>query len=165
MVVKTFFLCIALLVCSGTFAQAVGKVVGVQDGDTFTLLLEGNIQVRIRLHGIDAPESGQDFGQVSKKFLSDKIFGKVVWVKTSGNDRYGRTIGIIYTDSTMTGLSVNEQSLEAGLSWHYKQYDSNPRWAELESIARERKNGLWLYDNPTPPWQYRRAKKASNFKG
>lgn len=41
--------------------QLVGKVVGVHDGDTLTLLV-GRTQYKIRLDGIDAPELGQDFG-------------------------------------------------------------------------------------------------------
>jgi endonuclease YncB( thermonuclease family) len=46
-----------------------GKVVGVHDGDTITVLKDGNTQVKVRLNQIDAPEIGQPFGQASKKAL------------------------------------------------------------------------------------------------
>lgn len=137
------------------FGQLTGKVVGVADGDTFTLLLEDNTQVKVRLHGIDCPEKSQDFGQVAKKYLSDLIFNKTVIVKEMDIDRYGRTIGMVL----ISNLNVNEKLLEVGLAWHYKKYDSNKNWAEIEKRAREHKRGLWVDVNPTPPWEYRNSKK------
>src|SRR5688572_126201 len=74
-----------------------GKVVGISDGDTFKLLVAGNKQLRVRLHGIDCPEKNQDFGMVARSKLSDLIFGKLVKVIEKDRDRYGRTIGIVYT--------------------------------------------------------------------
>lgn len=52
-----------------------GRVVGITDGDTLTLLASGNLQVRIRLEGIDAPELGQPFGNASKQNLSQLAYG------------------------------------------------------------------------------------------
>lgn len=138
-----------------SFGQLTGKVIGIADGDTFTLLLHENKQVKIRLHGIDCPERSQDFGQVAKKYLSELIFNKTVAVKEMDVDRYGRTIGLV----TINNLNVNEKLLEVGLAWHYKKYDSNKAWAEIEKRARENKRGLWIDVNPTPPWEYRNSKK------
>lgn len=76
-------------------AQLSGKVVKVADGDTFTLLTEDNKQVKVRLHGIDCPEKGQDFGQVAKQYTADKVYMQVVRVKATDTDRYGRTVGIV----------------------------------------------------------------------
>ncbi len=42
------------------------KVVGIADGDTFTALFADKHTERIRLHGIDCPESGQPFGKAAK---------------------------------------------------------------------------------------------------
>ena len=55
-----------------------GKVVGVHDGDTLTLLVAGNKTLRVRMAQIDAPESQQGFGQKSKQSLSDMAFNKYV---------------------------------------------------------------------------------------
>jgi micrococcal nuclease len=56
------------------------RVVGVHDGDTITALRDDKQQLKVWLHGIDAPELGQPFGQASKKALSEKVFGKDVVV-------------------------------------------------------------------------------------
>ena len=58
-----------------------GKVVGVSDGDSITVLDADKQQYRIRLSGIDAPESGQDYGAKSKKYLSDLVCGKTVQIE------------------------------------------------------------------------------------
>lgn len=49
-----------------------GEVVGVSDGDTITVMHDGRGE-RIRIYGIDAPESGQDFGNCAKQFTSSEI--------------------------------------------------------------------------------------------
>ena len=51
-----------------------GRVVGVCDGDTITVLNNGHTD-RVRLNGIDCPEKGQDFGVRAKQFNSDLCFG------------------------------------------------------------------------------------------
>src|SRR5437764_13515610 len=58
-----------------------GRVVRIADGDTVTVLDGINAQHRIRLQGIDAPESHQAFGTQSKKNLSDLIFDREVTVE------------------------------------------------------------------------------------
>ena len=73
---------LALTISSHAHDVIVGKVVGVADGDTITVL-ENRTQHRIRLYGIDAPEGGQDFGNRAKKFVSDLVFGKQVRVVKS----------------------------------------------------------------------------------
>jgi micrococcal nuclease len=135
-----------------SFAQLVGKVVSVADGDTFTMLIN-NERIRIRLHGIDCPEKGQDFSNVAKEFLSNYVFGKTVSVNEMDVDRYGRTIGMVVVDS----VNVNEKLLEAGLAWHYTYYDKNPAWTKLEHEAKNKKLGLWSLPNPIPPWDYRKG--------
>jgi micrococcal nuclease len=148
---KWILLCLLLLRITAS-AQLVGKVVSIADGDTFTMLVN-NERVRIRLHGIDCPEKGQDFSNTAKDFLSNHVFGKTVTVKEMDTDRYGRTIGMVFADS----VNVNEKLLEAGLAWHYAYYDKNPAWAKLEQQAKSKKLGLWSLANPIPPWDYRKG--------
>jgi micrococcal nuclease len=52
-----------------------GRIVGVTDGDRMTVL-RGRTPVKVRLHGVDAPESGQDFGARAKQAASVLAFGK-----------------------------------------------------------------------------------------
>ena len=58
-------------------ADFTGRVVGVSDGDTITVLSQGK-PVRIRLHGIDCPEKRQAFGKRAKQFASRLTYGKQV---------------------------------------------------------------------------------------
>ena len=134
-----------------------GKVVGVADGDTFTLLLADNTTKKIRLHGVDAPERKQPFGTVSRQQLSKLVFQKQVSVQQTDIDRYGRVVGIARVD----GLVVNEEMLRSGLAWHYTEYDDNPRWAQLEREARQRGVGLWSERSPVAPWQWRREQRQA----
>lgn len=137
------------------YSQLKGRIIGVSDGDSVSLLDEKNVVFKIRLNGIDAPEKKQDFGNASKNFIGDLIYDKFVWVRTNGLDRYGRTIGTIYLNENMIGKSVNEMSLENGMSWHYKKYDKNILWSNIELKAKEDKIGLWQLQNPIPPWSFR----------
>jgi endonuclease YncB( thermonuclease family) len=137
------------------YSQLKGRIIVVSDGDSVSLLDEKNVVFKIRLNGIDAPEKKQDFGNASKNFIGDLIYDKFVWVRTNGLDRYGRTIGTIYLNENMIGKSVNEMSLENGMSWHYKKYDKNILWSNIELKAKEDKVGLWKLPNPIPPWSFR----------
>ena len=134
-----------------------GKVVGVADGDTFTLLLPNNTTKKIRLHGVDAPERGQAFGTVSRQRLSELVFQKGVSVVQTDTDQYGRVVGI----ARVEGLVVNEEMLRSGLVWHYTEYDENPLWAELEREARRKRVGLWSERAPVAPWEWRRAQREA----
>ena len=68
------------------------RVVGISDGDTITVLTAAKKQVKVRLHGIDAPETGQDFGSRAKQAASELAFGKTVTIRPRDTDRYGRTV-------------------------------------------------------------------------
>lgn len=142
-------------------AEIVGRVVGVSDGDTVTVLdaLDGG-RFRVRLFGIDAPEKGQAFGQKAKQYLSGLIFGKVVSVRFSAVDRFGRIVGRVYSE----GRDVCREMLSAGFAWHYVHYDKSPEYSAAEKQARDGRRGLWSDPSPpVPPWEYRRA--ASRGKG
>ena len=116
----------------------IGEVVAISDGDTLTVLDATNTQHRIRLQGIDAPESRQDFGTVSRQHLADAVFRRNVVVEFEERDRYGRILGKILLD----GRDINLEQIRAGLAWHYKQYerDQSPEdrrlYVEAEESAR-----------------------------
>ena len=73
---KLFATLLLLLSCSLQAATLQGKVVGVADGDTITVLDATNTKHKIRLQGIDAPEKAQAFGQKSKQSLSQMVYNK-----------------------------------------------------------------------------------------
>jgi endonuclease YncB( thermonuclease family) len=140
-----------------------GRVVGVSDGDTVTVLDAGRRQHKIRLLGVDAPEKDQDFGERSKQSLSDLVYGKDVTVDYEKKDRYGRTLGKVMVG----GRSANLEQVRAGLAWFYRHYaDDVPKadrtaLDEAEREARQSKRGLWSQPNPTPPWDFRRGGRAA----
>jgi endonuclease YncB( thermonuclease family) len=138
-----------------------GRVVRIADGDTVTVLDATNTQHRIRLQGIDAPESHQAFGTQSKKSLSDMIFDKDVTVIYDKTDQYGRLVGKILLD----GKDINLEQVKAGMAWHYKEYEreQSPEdrelYARAEDEARSAHRGLWVDANPIEPGEFRRDEK------
>jgi len=85
---------------SAMASDITGRVVGVSDGDTITVLVDGHENVKVRLTGIDAPEKSQPFGAVSKRNLSDQVFGKSVTVEWDKKDKYGRILGRVLVSGT-----------------------------------------------------------------
>jgi len=134
-----------------------GKVVGVADGDTITVLHNGKGE-KIRLYGIDTPERRQAFGKRAKQFTSSMVYGKTVGVETKDIDRYGRTVGLVYVN----GESLNEALVKNGYAWiylHYCKEDFCKDWLALEGAARDRKVGLWSEPTPVPPWDFRQIQR------
>jgi endonuclease YncB( thermonuclease family) len=134
-----------------------GRVVGVSDGDTITVLSAGHQQTRVRLAQIDAPEKRQDFGAASKDSLSNLVFGKQVAVEVATTDKYGRTVGKVL----VSGLETNLEQVKRGMAWVYRQYASDPAYFAAEETARKARAGLWSQSNPIPPWEFRHTKNRS----
>jgi endonuclease YncB( thermonuclease family) len=138
-----------------------GQVVRIADGDTITVLDSSDTQHRIRLAGIDAPESHQAFGEQSRQSLSGMIFGKDVNVSYQKIDQYGRIVGKILLD----GKDINLEQVKAGMAWHYKEYEREQTpedreiYARAEDEARKARRGLWLDPDPVEPSAFRREEK------
>lgn len=155
---KSLWVALFGIICSlGLCAETLnGYVVGVSDGDTVKVLDASKTQHRIRLLGIDAPESKQAFGQKSKQYLSSLIFNKNVSITYKEKDQYGRILGTIFYENE----NINLKMVQAGLAWHYVYFaKDNKELAEAEAAARKEKLGLWVDPNPMPPWDFRRQKK------
>ena len=173
---STSWLLSLLLVSGAIHAETLtGRVVGVPDGDTITVLDVKNNQHRIRLAGIDAPEKAQPFGNRSKQHLSYLVYDKPVSVEWTKHDRYGRIVGKVMiaapdgcppleADCPKT-LDAGLAQITVGLAWHYKQYakeqteEDRERYAFAEDEARAKRAGLWQDKNPMPPWEWRRRQK------
>lgn len=110
---RLLLLSLALLAPLAYAETLTGRVVGIADGDTITVLDTSNQQNRIWLNGIDAPEKKQPFGSRAKQNLSSRAFGKDAQVEWSKLDRYGRIVGKVIVDGQDVGL----QQLQAGLAW------------------------------------------------
>ena len=156
--VITFCLLISPLI--GKADQLAGKVVSVSDGDTLRVLVD-KLQVKIRLGGIDAPESDQPFGQASKRYLAEAVVGQTVIVLFEKKDRYGRVIGKVLLD----GTDMNLRQVEAGYAWWYEYYkddqsqEDQQAYSFAEQQARAGSKGLWSDTNPINPYDWRQGKR------
>ncbi|WP_027358057.1 thermonuclease family protein [Desulforegula conservatrix] len=159
-ILTTSWLLLLIFISSPVFALE-GKVVGISDGDTVTVLTPEKQQIKVRLYGVDCPESHQDYGQKAKQFTSDLVFSKTVDLEKIDTDRYGRTVGVIKVGNTV----LNEELLKNGFAWYYGQYCKKPfcsQWQQLESQAKSKKAGLWAGNSPVAPWDFRKNKRAGD---
>ena len=125
----------------------------VVDGDTIDI--DGQ---RIRLEGIDAPETAQTClapdgspwpcGRAASKALSAMVNSKDVSCDSTGNDKYGRFLGICYAD----GQDLNAAMIDAGMAWAFVRYSMI--YASRETAARASKIGVWQ-GSAEAPWEYR----------
>ncbi len=155
-------LAVALVVAlAGGAVAADLRVIRISDGDTLVGLDSENRQVKIRLHGVDAPETGQPFGNVARKALTDLIAEKTVSVEEVDRDRYGRVVGRV----TIAGKLVNAEMVRAGLAWRYVQFDRRNEFGALEDEARRHRRGLWADAHPIAPWEWRKTEKDRKTAG
>ena len=139
------------------------KCTRVTDDDTITVTQNG-FKSTIRLVGIDAPEKsrnkhepGQPFSQASTKYLAGMVLKKDVDIVSYGNDRYDRTLGVVYVD----GKNVNIEMVKAGLAEVYRGkpapgFDNGP-YEKAENETRSAGKGMWsLGDKYVSPKEWRR---------
>jgi len=140
-----------------------GKVIAVADGDTVTVIDADHNKHKIRLAGIDAPESRQPYGQRSRQSLSDLVSGQWVQVVYDKADRYGRLVGKVQ----VAGRDANLEQLRRGLAWHYKKYEAEQgeqdrqAYAAAQEQAQSARLGLWRDPGPQAPWDYRQLQRGA----
>jgi endonuclease YncB( thermonuclease family) len=163
--------CAALILLAAAFASAAelhGKVIAVADGDSITVLDADKRQHKVRIAAIDAPERRQAYGTRARQHLAELIFGKDVIVAWDKRDRYGRILGRVLAmecaaQTCAHTLDVGLAQIKAGYAWHYRRYANEQparerqRYAAAEQAARAQRAGLWRDDDPSPPWEFRRA--------
>jgi endonuclease YncB( thermonuclease family) len=142
-----------------------GKVIRVLDGDTVEIRQGAggaDQNVRIRMLGIDAPESKMPFGETCRRKLADFVAGHEVEVRTqAAKDRYGRTVGQIWFEHR----DINLAMVQDGCAWHYRQYAKRQAPADRRAYARAEveahaaKRGLWSASYAQPPWDFRKQKR------
>ncbi len=128
----------------------------VIDGDT--LEIQGQ---RIRLHGIDAPESRQlcrlggkswPCGKDAANALADKSARRPVTCEDLGRDRYKRIIG----KCTVAGEDMGEWMVSEGLALAYRRYSLD--YVDEEADAQTAQRGIWAGEF-VKPWEWRRGKR------
>lgn len=147
---KKFALILALACAQAPAAT----VIGVSDGDTLTVLSKGR-PLKVRLANIDAPEKQQPFGVRSKQSLSELCYGRDATIKSSGKDRYGRTVAVVHCGD----VNASVAQVSRGMAWVYRQYNHDASLPAVEAVARLSRLGLWSDGNPVEPWLFRRERK------
>ena len=138
-----------------------GRIVGVHDGDTITLLDAEHRQHKIRLDGIDAPELGQPFGRASKQHLAELLANREAVAECSKTDRYRREVCRVLIGGADAGL----EQIRAGMAWCFRRYanelppDRRQQYADTEAQAIGERRGLWTDGEPVPPWDWRAQSK------
>src|SRR5215475_14714403 len=161
--IRVIFILFALAL-PATAQTIAGKVVARADGDTLTVLDDQQRQYKIRLVGIDAPESAQAFGDKARKSLSDLVRGKTVAVTNSKVVRNGWIVGKV----TLAGRDINLEQIRRGYAWFYRAYakelsrDDATAYEQAEAIAREKQLGLWAGPDPIAPWDLRAAQRGQS---
>ena len=146
-------------------ARVLSGAARVLDGDTIDIATRDHGVVRIRLEGIDAPEGGQrcqlkwygtwDCGRAATTALAQMTRDRVVTCDDRGPDKYGRTLGVCFTE----GRDLNSEMVRIGLAWAFVRYSE--LYVAEERDARAAKIGVW--QAPTQaPWDWRAAQKMPN---
>jgi len=146
-----------LLISLSVWAQTMGKVIKIKDGDTVVVLLADKTQQTIRLAEVDCPENGQAFGNNAKKFTSDQVFGKNIVFYQVGKDRYGRSIAGIFYDGDKY---LSREIVKAGFGWWYFKASKNTELRKLQDEAKQNRLGLWSDKNAISPWDFRKNKRS-----
>lgn len=154
---KILLLLVGGLVILAGFFLSQGRVIKVVDGDTIVVLTEQGKSERIRLYGIDAPESAQKGGAEATAFARDLLLLQPVSLSVVDRDRYGRTVALV---KLKDGRIANAEMVREGHAWVYRDYCREAfcaSWLALEYQAKKQGKGLWRGDSPLPPWKWRRS--------
>ncbi|UFN51663.1 thermonuclease family protein (plasmid) [Roseomonas sp. OT10] len=156
------FLALLLLATPALAEEFRGRVVGLSDGDTITVLTPAREQVRVRLAEIDAPERRQPYGTRAREVLAELVWQQRVRVEVVDVDRYGRTVGRVHAGP----VDVSAEMVRSGAAWVYRQYNHDPALPELEEEARHERRGLWGLPEAdrVPPWEWRVRERAEHHR-
>lgn len=138
------------------------RVIAVSDGDTLTCyrLNLRRSETKLRFAYIDAPESSQAYGLESQRLVKKMVYRKIVKVKITDIDRYGRCVGEIYRFRR----SLNEEMIKRGAAWVYEEYvkdaQRKKRLISLQEKAKRNKRGLWRGTRPIRPSVYRKQNRS-----
>lgn len=137
-------------------AVEANTLVRVIDGDTIDV-----DHIRYRLHGIDAPEVGQNCqaasggewrcGQAALRKMEELVLDRDVRCEGKGKDLYGRVIAICLAD----GREVNAAMVLSGMAWAFRKYSAD--YIPLEDAAKEDHVGIWQAPTGTA-WDFRAHK-------
>jgi len=165
---RWLFLLTALVMLCAAAAHAApirtvtATITRITDGDTVQAITPEGTKLKVRLYGIDAPEThkgkipGEPFGNDSRIYLASLVGQKSVRVEIRDIDRYRRMVAIIW----LAERNVNQEMISAGMAEAYGEYLKQPYRApflQAEKEAKTQGKGIWSQgDRYERPSQFRR---------
>ncbi len=129
-----------------------GKVIEVRDGDTLSILVEGQ-QFEVSLQGIEAPELDQDCGPKSREKLARLVLGQEVHGRLSGNRQDSDRACQLWVKGNRTELS--KPMLQSGLAWRNQLANSSREFQHAQIEAKMSRIGFWAAADQLAPWEWR----------
>lgn len=130
-----------------------GNAVSWYDGDTIRFRQSNGKYRRVRIVGIDAPESSQTYGATCKELLKTQTQGITLTLEIVGVDVYRRTLAFV---SGRDGVDVGLFMIENGCAWEYSAPLSvRTSYQQAETTARDNAIGLWEDASPIAPVEFR----------
>ena len=137
--------CLGLLATPSLHARAPtadlhGIVTHVSDGDTLWVrLAPDQPPQKLRLRGIDAPESCQAWGAEAAAALSTRVLGRQVRVRGQMHDEHGRLLARLWLGRE----DIERWMVSEGHAWSYRWQGRRGPYDAEQTRARERGVGLW----------------------
>lgn len=144
-IVITFF-------CNVTFADTPKDTIVVEsvyDGDTFTIMLNGELE-KVRILGVDAPELKKStktycLGGDIQQYVESQLKGKsVILVRDSeskNRDSFGRLLRYVFLDGTDFGKNLINKGYAA--VYVKEKFDNKSIYLNIEKVAKIKKHGIW----------------------
>lgn len=145
-----------------------GTVTRVSDGDTLRVTTPDRTRLRVRLYGMDAPETpkinsrtgrvykpGQFYASVSWRALKSKIMGKQVRLDIIDIDRNKRIMGIVW----LGDRNINLEMIQEGYAEAYMEYLEEPYrspFIRAMMVARSANRGIWQLPDYERPKYFKR---------
>lgn len=142
--------------------ELTGTVTHNHDGDTINLQTADHGLVKIRLSGVDAPETGQGYWKMARNHLSTVTRGQTTTAWCYKTDQYDREVCHVRVGSTDLSLDL----IRRGYAWYAAMFghelsrEQQAAYTEAETQAQAARLGLWSDSDPMPPWACRKLRKA-----
>ena len=134
-------------------------VTKVIDGDT----IEINTTAKIRLSGINTPETGECYYQEAKDFLSQLIMAKEIYLEKdiSNKDKYGRLLRYVYINNNLVNGILVEQGYAKVYDYYQNDTSKYYQLKRIEDSAKTSQLGLWAC--PEKPCLYIGSKNSKKY--
>jgi len=164
-----YFVIMALPAYAQTARRTItGTVTYITDGDTIHVVTAEQTKLKVRLYGIDCPETekinhqsgkvskpGQPYGEEAKNALASAISGQEVTLEVMDTDRYKRIVCIVWYQ----GRNINLEMVSAGLAEAFVEYLKPPYRNTFIQAQREAKaagHGIWSLPDYESPGNFRK---------